>query len=121
MDREIWRAVMAAVRRACREVGHVGRRPRYPTRLVVAMYCWAVWHDRCLSWACDRADYGRLCRPRKLPGVSQFCRRVKSPRVRRTLHLLHEQLARPGAPAALSYLDGKLLPVGPHTKDAGAT
>src|SRR5215211_5010683 len=81
MDREIWGIVMATVKRACRAVERDlgGRRPTYPNRLVVAMYLWAVWHDRTLSWACDRGHYTGVFRPRgRLPSVSQFSRRVKT-------------------------------------------
>ena len=33
--------------------------------LIVAMYAWAVWHDRTTSWACDRGHYTGLFRPRR--------------------------------------------------------
>jgi hypothetical protein len=125
MDREIWKAVMDSVRRACKRVGPgkgPGRRVSFPHRLIVAMYLWAAWHDRCLSWACDRAHYGTLFRPRrKLPSVSQFTRRVNGDACRRVLQLVHDDLAARGvAFGPLGYLDGKPLTVGPAGKDPDA-
>ena len=123
-ERELWQLVndeiLRAVRRARKLLGPE-KKVRYLTLLIVRMYCWCVWHDRPLCWACDRAHYGGLFRPRgHLPSVSQFCRRIKSDRVQLVLQLLHEQLGRPGLPAPLSYLDGKLLPVAMHSKDEQA-
>jgi hypothetical protein len=77
MDRDIWTKVMDAVDRAIRKLKPPGRRPRYSHRLVAGMYLWSVWHDRCLTWACDPTHYGDLFRPRALPSVSRFTRRVK--------------------------------------------
>ena len=50
-DREQWVLVLSAVKRAARRLPKPARRPKFPDWLIVAMYLWAVWHDRCLSWA----------------------------------------------------------------------
>ena len=126
MDRETWGIVMATIKRACRDVerdlGGGGRRPRYPNWLVVAMYLWAVWHDRTLSWACDRAHYTGPFRPRgPLPSVSQFTRRVKADACQAVLRRVHDALADRGRPCDAGYLDGKALPVSPVSKDRQAT
>ena len=125
MDREIWANVVAAVDRALGAVpaGRQRRRPKYTERLIVLMLLWAAWHDRCLSWACDRAHYGRLFRPRALPSVSRFTRRVKGPRVRRVLQRVHDDLSTRGTACPfelLSYVDGKAAVVGPVSKDPDA-
>jgi len=120
MDREHWKVVLAAVKRAARRLPR-DRRLRYADWLVAATYLWAVAHDRCQSWACDRAHYPGWFRPRKLPSVSQFNRRVaSSDRVRRVLQAAHDELGGPLVPTALSYLDGKALAVGPTSKDPDA-
>ena len=133
MDRDVWQSAVARVAAADRRVRRVlgperRRKVRYPNRQVVLMYCWAVGHDRPLCWACDRAHYGTLFRPRGLPGVSQFCKRVKHDgRVRLTLQALHELTCDAGdaggggpAPSLVSCLDGKLLPVAMHSRDPDA-
>jgi hypothetical protein len=123
MDRQIWTNVLAAVDRALRAVHHYGRRPVYGDRLIVLMLLWAVWHDRCLSWACDRTHYNGLFRPRRLPSISRFGRRVKSERVRRLLQHVHDDLALRDTPCPLdllSYIDGKVIAVSPVSKDPDA-
>ena len=95
IDRELWRSVTAAVKRAAKAVGRRGRRPVYADELIVRMYLWAAWHDRPLSWACDRAHYTALFRPRALPSVSQFTRRVKTDAARAILQRAHATTWRP--------------------------
>src|SRR6476659_231093 len=91
MDRELWTLVLDNVKQAAKEVGWNGgcRQPRFANWLIVAMYGWAVWHDRTMCWACDRGHYNALFRPRKLPSVSQFTRRVKSDDCQRILQRTH--------------------------------
>lgn len=125
MDLEIWKAIVsvaaAADRDVLRECGRL-KEARFTNRLIALMYCWSVWHDRPLSWACDRRHYGPLFRPRKLPSVSQFCKRVKDdPRVCRTLGVMQTRLCAGQTPSVLSCFDGKLLPVAMHSRDPDAT
>jgi hypothetical protein len=120
MDREIWTKVMDAVDRAIRTLKPPGRRPRYSHRLIAGMYLWSVWHDRCLSWACDPTHYGDLFRPRALPSISRFTRRVRGAANRRILQLVHEDLAATGLASVVGYLDGKPLTVGAVSKDPDA-
>jgi hypothetical protein len=121
MDRELWAAVMAAVKRAARRLPRPGRRrPRFADWLVAAMYLWCVWHDRPLCWACDRSHYGALLRPRKLPSVSQFTRRVKEAHFQLLLQAVHDELGQRRLLTAEGYIDGKPLPVSPVSKDRDA-
>jgi Transposase DDE domain len=123
MDRDQWKVVLEAVKRAAREVNRSHRprrRPRFADWLIVAMFLWAVAHDRPQSWACDRKNYGGVFRPRKLPSVSQFNRRMNEPRTRLILLGVHRTLAGPITATALSYLDGKPLTVGVASKDPEA-
>src|SRR2546423_14131171 len=98
MDRDVWMLVTQAIGRATRRAKSSVLHPRFADSLIVAMYFWTVWHDRPLCWASDRSHYGSLFRPRKLPSVSQFTRRVKTDSVRIALQAEHEDLA----PAHLS-------------------
>jgi hypothetical protein len=119
MDRELWASVLRAVKRAAAEVGWNGgrRRPVYPNGLIVAMYLWSAWHDRTLCWACRRGSYGALFRPRDLPSVSHFSRRVRSADCQRILQLAHDAFAQRPRVAHLPGVDGKALPVGPASGD----
>jgi hypothetical protein len=120
LDRRTWQIVIASVRRAAKVFPSAGRRPVYPNGLIVAMYLWAVWHDRCLSWACERDHYNSLFRPRKLPSVSQFTRRLKHQVSQAILQWVHDDLAKAGIASTLSYIDAKPVLVSPVSKDPDA-
>jgi len=122
MDRELWTSILRAVQRAAARVGWNGgrRKPVYANWLIVAMYIWSVWHDRPLSWACRRGSYHALFRPRTLPSISQFTRRVKSADCQRILQLVNDRFAQRGMMTEAVYIDGKPLPVSPVSKDRDA-
>src|SRR5260370_37938930 len=92
MDRDVWMLVTQAIGRATRSATSSVLHPRFADSLIVAMYFWTVWHDRPLCWASDRSHYGSLFRPRKLPSVSQFTRRVKTDSVRIALQAGQQDL-----------------------------
>lgn len=121
LDRDTWRIVMDCVRRAAAVIKTPVRRPIYPNGLIVAMYLWAAWHDRCLSWACQRLHYNTLFRPRqKLASISQFTRRIKTDACQIILQRVHDDLARRGVITPLGYLDGKPILVSAVSKDPDA-
>lgn len=120
MDTKIWRLLTAAVKSADRRIPRSGRRPRYTDALIAKLFLWSVWHDRPLCWACDRSHYNAIFRPRQLPSVSQFTRRVKTPRLTRLLAAVNEYLTRTKQPVALAFLDGKPLPISFCSRDPDA-
>lgn len=121
MDRNVWKRVKAAVKRACRRIKIDRlREPEYSDHQITLMYFWSVGQDRCLSWACDRSHYGDLFRPRKLPSISQFGRRVREDYFQEILQAVHEELARDGFASPVSYIDGKPVTVSPVSKDPDA-
>jgi len=120
MDSHGWRLVYQHIRQADRSVPRYGRRPTYPDVLIVGMYLWTVAHDRPLCWACDRSHYGSLFRPRRLPSVSQFCRRIQTLRCQEILQFVHARLAQDEAITPLSFVDGRALVVGKHSRDPDA-
>lgn len=124
MDAATWHTVMAALKVAQRQVCQVGgqeKNVQVPSTQVVAMHLWQVFHDRTLTWASDPSSYVGVFRPRRILSISQFSRRVKTQRVAALLQALHFELSTPDGPVAMSYFDGKLLPVALHSHDAEAT
>ena len=120
MDERIWSIITKAVISVNRSLPRTGRRPQYSDVLIVRMYLWAVWHDRPLCWACDRRHYGRLFRPRGLPSVSQFSRRVKTKRVEQIIEAVNGRLTERNRPTEVGFFDGKPLPVSRHSRDKEA-
>src|SRR5215469_1568420 len=122
MNREQWNLIFNTVKRISRRVV-IEQRPqrlRFGDWLIVSMFMWAVAHDRPQSWACSRENYNSLFRPRQLPSVSQFNRRMNHPRVLEILLRVHRELGGDITATALSYLDGKPLTVGVASKDTDA-
>jgi hypothetical protein len=120
MDSHVWHLIYQTVRRVDREIPRFGRRPTYSDVLIVAMYLWSVAHDRPLCWACDRRSYGGCFRPRRLPSISQFCKRIKTSRCDQILQAVHEHLVHFEWSQEVSFLDGRALLVGAHSKDRDA-
>jgi len=120
MDSHGWHVVYQTIRAADREIPRSGRRPAYSDVLIVSMYIWSVLHDRPLCWACGRSHYGSCFRPRRLPSISQFCRRIQTQRCELILQRVHERLAHIDWATDLSFIDGRALIVGAHSKDPHA-
>jgi hypothetical protein len=59
--------------------------------------------------ACERSTYGNWFRPRKLPSVSQFCRRVRQEVFQELLLAVHWELVGAGHDSPLKMIDGKPL------------
>jgi hypothetical protein len=120
MDREIWTTVRMSVNRVCRRFAFVGRKPTFSPQTILLIYLWSVWQGGCLNWACDRIHYGDLFRPRKLPSVSQFRRRVSEEVFQLLLARIHIDLASVGFSSPVKFLDGKPQLVSPVSKDPDA-
>jgi hypothetical protein len=120
MDSHVWREIYQTVRRVDRQIPKFGRRPTFSDVLITGMYLWSVAHDRPLCWACRRSSYHGCFRPRRLPSVSQFCKRVKTRRCEEILQRVHETLTHMEWNQNVSFIDGRALPVGSHSKDPDA-
>src|SRR2546421_3073767 len=120
MDRDGWKALKASVKKVCRSFRFQGRRRRYSFELILLMYFWIVAHRRPLYKACQRCTYGDWFRPRKLPTVSQFCRRVKEEVFQELLMAVHWDLVSAGHDSPMKVFDGKPLLVSPVSKDPDA-
>lgn len=120
MEQKIWKLLSCAIRSADRRIARVGRRKRFSDQRIVKMYFWAAFHDRPMCWACQREHYGGLFRPKQLPSVSQFSRRVRSARVQAMLDAVNTYLTRDRVDNPLSFLDGKPLVINRNTRDKEA-
>jgi len=119
MDPTIWKSTLALIKRHARQIERLPRAV-FSDWLIVAMSFWHTAHDRPMYWACDRRNYPRWFKPKKLPSASQFTRRVGMARFERLCQAVHQQSAGSGSATELSYLDGKPLVVGPASKDPDA-
>src|SRR3954469_10214137 len=102
MDRELWKPLWVVVKREARTLGRLPK-ARYSDALIVAMSLWHTASDRPMCWACKKEHYRAWFRPRKLPSVSQFTRRIATVRCQQLLQAVHEHLAQSDRAPTLSY------------------
>lgn len=115
-----WREVYRMIRAIDKTIPRPKRRPEYSDVLIVAMYAWAVAHDRPQSWACDRRNYHGTWLPPNLPSQSRFSRRIRSPRCQAIVQALPRVTQPSRAVQAIHHLDSRPLPVGACSKDPEA-
>ncbi len=118
MEHQLWRAIVALL-------GTLGnKRPQarltYTDRRIIAVYYWAVVHDRPTCWACCPRNWPPHLRQQPLPSPSRMSRRLRSPSVVALLDELDRRVLAPQAPGLYWMIDGKPLPVGGCSKDRQA-
>ena len=94
---------------------------RYSVAFIVGVFLWSVVHDRPVSWACDRSNWGQELWFRRLPSQSTMSRRLRSPPVQALLAAMEQALRERGKPHWINAVDSKPLVVSPHSKDREAT
>lgn len=117
MERELW-SVLYQLAKTCDSPrwwgGEVWR-----DHQIVAVYCWAVLHERPTCWACQRRNWPKGLWPwRRLPSQATMSRRLRTTEVQGLLHLMAQRLLQlPGRKDWVTIVDGKPLVVGTHSKD----
>lgn len=120
MDKDVWGVLRAAIRSADRSIPRAGRRPTYSDRLIVKIYFCTVASDRPRLAVLDRRTFAGLMRAAAMPSYSQFCKRLKTPRVLAMIERVSEVLSRSDRPVGVAFLDGKAMRVGESSKDPDA-
>ena len=86
---------------------------------IVAVFLWAVVHDRSVLWACDATNWPRDLFPRKLPSQSTMSKRLNTVEVHDLLNTMERHLVGSDA-SPLHLIDGKPLLVSSSSKDPDA-
>ena len=120
MDREIWQWICRAVHCADRRIPRLGRKPEYSDQLIVKMFFWACFFHMPRCWACDRNSYTSLARPRRLPSVSQFCKRLHSQRVLDMIEAVNAYLLEQAPSTVIASFDGQPMELSNNTTDPDA-
>jgi hypothetical protein len=92
----------------------------YRDVLILRLFLWLMWSDLPLCRVGDYTAYPRYFRPRHLPSVSQFCKRVGEPSFLAVLELVRRRLTGTMDEALLLCIDGKALPVTENSRDEDA-
>ena len=113
MERERWEKVYQLLR----TVNTHEFRGVYQAVAVLAVFFWAVIHDRPVSWACEEANWNRL--PFRLPSQPTMSRRLRQADVVALLARVEQAPEVTGsyAPTCVKCIDGKPLTVGGCSHD----
>jgi len=119
MERELWESL-------CRLAGLVyNRKPRvlYTDEVIVAVYVWAVVHDRPVHWACDASNWPPDLAQWRLPSQPTMSRRLRTATFEQLLYDIENALLSLTViyHQWMRVIDGKSLPVGGPSKDADTT
>lgn len=119
MERELWESL-------CRLTGlfyNRTTRATYADEAIVAVYAWAVVHDRPVHWACDANNWPPDLLRRRLPSQSTMSRRLRKAALELLLCDVENALLSLTLIQThwLRVIDAKPLPVGGPSKDADAT
>ena len=118
MEYRLWQAIVAVLSTL--------DNPRTPARFdftdrdIVAVYYWAVIHDRPTTWALERRNWPLCLRRRRRPSDGTMSRRLRSAAVVALLDVLARRVIAPTEPGLVWMVDGKPLPIGGCSKDGQA-
>jgi hypothetical protein len=118
MEHQLWTAIvphLIELDQTPRPTHHT-----YSDSHILAVYLWAVLHDRTQAWACDRRNWPLHLRRRPLPSESTLSKRLRSPSVLALFRALFVALTTPTHPGVFWMMDGKPLPVSGVSGDAQA-
>jgi hypothetical protein len=118
MERELWeslcRLTVSFYNRAARAI--------YTDEVIIAVYFWAVVHDRPVHWACDASNWPPDLLRRPLPSQSTMSRRLRKFSIEQILYDVENAILAMSwiRDRWLRVIDAKPLPVGGPSKDADA-
>jgi hypothetical protein len=118
MEYQLWKAVVAVVATLDDPPGPTSQ--TFRDDRIVAVYYWAVVHDRPVSWAVGRRNWPPHGRRDPLPSASTMSRRLGSPSVTRLLAAVERRVTAPTGDALVWVIDGQPLPIGGASGDRHA-
>jgi hypothetical protein len=118
MEYRLWQAIVAVL--SSLDAPRTPARFDFTDRDIVAVYYWAVVHDRPTTWALDRRNWPPPLRRRPRPSDGTMSRRLRTRAVRDLLDGLERRVAAPAGPGLFWMIDGKPLPIGGCSKDRQA-
>ena len=119
MERELWKVVYTKLKAVARRFDQ--KYVQLQPWRIAAVLLWAALHDRPVSWACDKRNWGTTrLKPGRLPSEATMSRRAKRTSFALFLNAVAAELKGDGPAAWTLVVDGKELPVGRCSKDRDA-
>lgn len=114
---EVYRLILAEASKRTRR-----KRVQYSDAWILAVFFWAVLHDRPTAWACKPKNWPPDLRWCQLPSEARMSERLRTLSVLQLLAAVLDRLASlaPPSESLVHAVDGKPLPVGGHSKDRDA-
>lgn len=118
MERELWDSLS----HLASKLGNRLPRGRFGDDEILAVYFWAVVHDRPVSWACQSEHWPQCLLRYKLPSQPTLSRRMRTASVEQLMAAVESYLLTISAVQILRIrvIDAKALPVGGPSKDPDA-
>jgi len=118
MEHQLWKAIVAVLTTLGKP--RKRRAADYSDHDIVAVYYWAVIHDRPNVWACRAKHWPIHLRRRPLPSPGTLSRRLRAESVVALLDALERRVIAPKEPGLFWMIDGKPLVIGGCSKDRQA-
>jgi hypothetical protein len=118
MEHQLWKAIVALL--ATLGKPRKRRATDYTDHDIVAVYYWAVVHDRPQAWACRKKHWPIHLRCRLLPAPGTLSRRLRTRKVVALLDALERRVVAPKEPDLFWMIDGKPLVIGGGSTDRQA-
>lgn len=115
MEDELWKEIYRLAKRIGKWKGVV--RGTYSDAMIVAVYFWAVVHDRPTKWACDKKNWHGRGPKGDLPSASTMSRRLRAEAVLQLVEDIESELIGMNQPSFCRLIDAKPLPVSGHSDD----
>jgi hypothetical protein len=118
MEHQLWKAIVAVLTTLGKP--RKRRTDDYTDQDIVAVYYWAVIHDRPQAWACQAKHWPIPLRGRPRPVPGTLSRRLRTRSVVALLDALERRVVAPKGPGLYWMIDGKPLVIGGCSKDRQA-
>jgi hypothetical protein len=118
MDGELWELLYPVVEQEGKNFER--RFVQYRDAQILAVYLWAVLHDRPICWACALENWPVPLRPARLPVPGTMSKRLRRLSVWLLLLAVLQALQQHQPRHLAQTVDAKPLPIGGYSKDRGA-
>ncbi len=116
------RSIFLAIKIALRTLGRRRKNGRfgYTDGAILEVYLWGVLNGRTAKWACDPVNWPKGMHRGRLVNPSTLSRRMRTDSIGQLIERLREKLEASGQSECVAVIDGKPLPIGPHSHDKQA-
>lgn len=117
MKRDDWKRIESCVRGLAQRPA--SDRFEYGDADIVLTFLWGCYLEKPVRWACQRHNWP-VYHAKPIPGESTMSRRLRTPSVLALLEAARVVLEAADLGGFVRIIDGKILPIAPHSRDPDA-